>query len=342
MIRTLSWNGESLNILDQRLLPHFVRYIRCTNHKQVAKSIRDMALRGAPLIGVSAAFGVALASNEKKFSSVQQLSKYLSNAIKLLAMTRPTAVNLFWALNRMKRIVKTNRFSVSGLRKKLSDEAESIYEQDVETNRKIGENGAKLLGRASVILTHCNAGALATAGYGTALGVIRSADRQNKVKLVYVDETRPYLQGARLTAWELKQEKIPFVLITDNMAGHFMKTGRINAVIVGADRIAANGDTANKIGTYSIAVLAKYHKIPFFVAAPVSTIDLKTKSGDKITIEERSSDEVLYINGKSIAPKSTIAKHPAFDVTPADLITAIITEKGVFKPHECLKSREGA
>jgi methylthioribose-1-phosphate isomerase len=332
-VKTLFWKNSKLYILDQLLLPSKIKYIECSDHLAVAKTIKDMNVRGAPAIGVAAAFGVALACKAVMNSTVTQANKYIDNAVKVLAATRPTAVNLFWALERMKRAISIN--TCGGPRamfRAAENEAVNICAQDIAANKRMGDYGASLLKAGSVVLTHCNAGALATAGYGTALGVVRSAHRAKKIKLVYVDETRPYLQGARLTAFEMKQAKIPYVLITDNMAGHMMKTAGINAVIVGADRIAANGDTANKIGTYSLSILAKYHNIPFYVAAPVSTVDLKTANGSKIVIEERSSDEVLYVNNKCIAPLDTVARHPGFDVTPAANITAIITEKGVFKP----------
>jgi methylthioribose-1-phosphate isomerase len=336
MKETFYWRSGAFYILNQLLLPHRVVYIPCRTHKDVAKAIKDMAVRGAPAIGVAAAFGMALAAREKKYASPQALAGGLFSAAATLAATRPTAVNLFWALERMKKIV--NGFKESRSAKSLPDlllrEAQQMFVDDIAINKKIGAYGARLLKKNSVVLTHCNAGALATAGYGTALGVIRSAHRQGKIKHVFVDETRPYLQGSRLTAWEMQQEKIPYLLITDNMAGHCMKTAGITAVIVGADRIAANGDTANKIGTYSLSILARHHRIPFYVAAPLSTIDGETKTGDDIIIEERSSREVLTINNKSIAPKGTVARHPGFDVTPADHITAIITEKGVFKPAD--------
>lgn len=335
------WKNSKLYLLDQLLLPSKVMYICCADYRAVEHAIKDMNVRGAPAIGVAAAFGVALAAKALTTASLETAKKQLDKAVKALASTRPTAVNLFWALERMKSVIdKHKQGGVKALRAALEKEAVKLCAQDIAINKRIGSNGARLLKKNSVILTHCNAGALATAGYGTALGVIRSARKAGKVKLVIVDETRPYLQGARLTAWEMKQEKIPYVLITDNMAGHMMKTAGINAVIVGADRIAANGDTANKIGTYALSILAKYHKIPFYIAAPVSTVDLKTPGGGKIVIEERSSDEVLYINGRSIAPAGGKARHPGFDVTPAGNITAIITEKGVFKPGEIRRVRD--
>ena len=341
MEKTLYWKNGTLFILEQRVLPDKIAYVRCKTFNDVAKCIKDMSIRGAPAIGVAAAYGIALAASERKFKSLADMKKYLWKASAVLAATRPTAVNLFWGIERMKRIITGLCGTVSAGIIELQMEAEVIYEEDIEINKKLGDFGAKLLKKNSIVLTHCNAGALATAGYGTALGVIRSAHRGGKIKLVFVDETRPYLQGARLTAWELKQEKIPYNLITDNMAGYFMKTGGINAIIVGADRIAANGDAANKIGTYSLSILAKHHKIPFYIAAPTSTIDMKTPNGGKIEIEERSTDEVIYIKGKLIAPKGTIARHPGFDVAPAENITAIITENGVFKPREIRKAVNG-
>lgn len=334
MTKTLFWKNRRLFILNQLLLPACVRYVRCRSFEQVADAIRTMVVRGAPAIGVSAAYGAALAAGEKKFRTADEARKYISRGIAVLAATRPTAVNLFWALERMKRAMASAPKDPAGIRVALEREAHAIFEEDIRINHAIGAHGARLLKKNAVILTHCNAGALATAGYGTALGIVRTAYSQGKIKLVYVDETRPYLQGARLTSWELQQEKIPYVLITDNMAGHFMKTGGITAVIVGADRIAANGDTANKIGTYSLSVLARYHRIPFYVAAPLSTIDMATKTGDDIVIEERSSREVTAVNGISIAPRGARALHPGFDVTPAKNITAIITENGIYTPRK--------
>ncbi len=292
-----------------------------------------MSIRGAPAIGCAAAYGLALAAREKSFKNTADLSAHLEKARQTLAATRPTAVNLFWALDRMqKRWRKEAGGSPERLAEALAREARTIDEEDLAACRRMGELGAALLPENSVVLTHCNAGALATAGHGTALGVVRTAHSQGKIQKVLVDETRPYLQGARLTAWECEQEGIPYEIITDNMAGHLMKTEKISAVIVGADRIAANGDVANKIGTYSLAILAKHHRIPFYVAAPCSTVDLKTPSGDAIPIEERSVKEVVEINGRPIAPQGAGARHPAFDVTPHEFITAIVTERGVARP----------
>lgn len=329
MIKTLFWKNNRLFLLNQKLLPHKTRYVACKNHMDVTRAIMDMVVRGAPAIGITAAFGMALAGIEKKFTSIGPLKKYLFDAADKIATARPTAVNLTWAIDRMKKRVLSLRDTRTAAGE-LYSEAKKIWDEDVQANKRISTYGAGLLKKNSIVLTHCNAGALATGGIGTALGVISEAFRQKKIKMVYVDETRPYLQGARLTAFELKQQGIPMTLITDNMAGYIMKTCNVSAVIVGADRIAANGDTANKIGTYSLAVLASYHGIPFYVAAPSSTIDKKIKSGAEIPVEERSPEEVTKIAGIKIAPDGINVRHPAFDVTPAKLITAIITEKGVF------------
>ncbi|ADY73963.1 Methylthioribose-1-phosphate isomerase [Desulfurobacterium thermolithotrophum DSM 11699] len=331
-IRPLKWTGESLLLIDQRKLPLKEEWIECKDYESVAKAIEDMVVRGAPAIGVVAAYGVAIGAKQvmKESKNFIDFKAKIENVINRLASTRPTAVNLFWALKKMKKILEagTNEKDIVAA---LETEAINIEKQDVETNKKIGYFGAELLGSKEVILTHCNTGALATAGYGTALGVIRAAVETGRDILVYVDETRPYLQGARLTAWELQQEDIPYYLITDNMAGYFMSRGEITCIIVGADRIASNGDTANKIGTYSLSVLAKEHGIPFYVAAPTSTFDLTLKSGKEIPIEERSPDEVLFCHCKDcrIAPYNAKVRNPAFDVTPHENITGIITEKGV-------------
>ena len=301
-VEPIRWRGDRLELLDQRLLPDKAVYVTCRTAEQVAKAIRDMAVRGAPAIGCAAAFGVVL-------------GKGSARAYKVLRESRPTAVNLFWALDRMKGATD------------LKAEAEAIYAEDLAANHAIGELGAKLISERARVMTHCNAGALATAGYGTALGVIRSA--KGKKISVIANETRPYLQGARLTAWEMVQEKIPCTLITDNMAGHLMSRGEVDVVIVGADRIAANGDVANKIGTYALAVMAKRHGIPFYVAAPVSTFDPAIPDGSHIPIEERSADEVTGYRKLRWAPKGVKVRNPAFDVTPADLVTGIICEKGV-------------
>jgi methylthioribose-1-phosphate isomerase len=300
-VEALRWKGDALEVLDQRLLPDQVRYLICRSAAEVADAIRDMAVRGAPAIGCAAAFGIALEPKESSYD--------------VLAKSRPTAVNLFWALERMRRA-----------RDKRA-EAEAIFAQDVAVNRAIGENGAKLVPEKARILTYCNTGALATAGHGTALGVIRSA--RDKGVSVLACETRPYLQGARLTTWECAQEGIPCTLIADNMAGHLMSRGEVDLVIVGADRIAANGDTANKIGTYTLAVLAERHGLPFYVAAPLSTFDAQTPDGSKIPIEERAAEEMTGYRGTRWAPAGIQVRNPAFDVTPAELITAIICEKAV-------------
>ena len=310
-VEPIRWRGDALELLDQRRLPHETVYVTCRTSHEVADAIRHMIVRGAPAIGVSAAFGMALAN---------QRGDDLCFAAIELRDARPTAVNLAWAVDRMLR--------ASGDPK----EAEAIFREDLEANHRIGRFGADLLGQTATVLTHCNAGALATAGYGTALGVIRAAVEQGKHIAVFADETRPYLQGARLTAWELQQDGIDVTLITDNMAGHFFQQRRFNAVVVGADRIAANGDAANKIGTYTLAVLANAHGVPFYVAAPISTVDIATADGSAIPIEERSASEVTDIGGSRIAPVGIAVRHPAFDVTPARLITAIITDRGVLRP----------
>ena len=310
-VEPIRWRGDALELLDQRRLPHETVYVMCRTAHEVADAIRNMIVRGAPAIGVSAAFGMALANqrgDDLRFAAIE------------LRDARPTAVNLAWAVERMLR--------ASGDPK----EAEAIFREDLEANHRIGRFGADLLGQTATVLTHCNAGALATAGYGTALGVIRAAVEQGKHIAVFADETRPYLQGARLTAWELQQDGIDVTLITDNMAGHFFQQRRFNAVVVGADRIAANGDAANKIGTYTLAVLANAHGVPFYVAAPISTVDIATADGSAIPIEERSASEVTDIGGWRIAPAGVAVRHPAFDVTPARLITAIITDRGVLRP----------
>jgi methylthioribose-1-phosphate isomerase len=313
-VEPIRWRGDALELLDQRRLPREMVYVTCRDAHQVAGAIRDMVVRGAPAIGVAAAFGMALASMR---------GDDLRDAARELRATRPTAVNLAWAVDRMLRA------------KGSAAEAEAIFREDVEANRRIGCFGAELLGARATVLTHCNAGALATAGYGTALGVIRAAVEQGKQIAVFAGETRPYLQGARLTAWELQQDGIDVTLITDSMAGHFFQQKRFDAVVVGADRIAANGDTANKIGTYTLAVLANAHGVPFYVAAPISTIDIAAANGAAIPIEERSASEVVEIGGTRIAPDGIAVRHPAFDVTPAHLISAIITDRGVLRrPYE--------
>ena len=330
IVNTVEWTDRGVVMIDQRLLPEKEVYRTYRNHRDVAKAIKDMVVRGAPAIGVTAAMGVALGASKVRTKDIKVFKKEFGEISKLLASTRPTAVNLFWAIERMKGVVDGNSgATVAELKQKLVDEAIKIHAEDIEINRSIGRHGGKLIKNNSTVLTHCNAGALATAGYGTALGVIRGAIEAGKNVAVYADETRPFLQGARLTAWELHRDGIDVTLITDNMAGYMMKKGLIDSVVVGADRIAANGDAANKIGTYSVAILAREHKIPFYVAAPLSTIDRKIKHGDNIPIEERDASEVTHLTGKRIAPKGIKIKNPAFDVTPNRLVTAIITEKGV-------------
>jgi len=334
MIKSLYWKNSCLYILNQKILPRRIKYLPCRKYEEVAECIREMVIRVAPAIGIAAAFGIVLAGKEKKFSNSKFLNQYIRKACNDLKKTRPTAVNLFWAIERMQEKLKSlskETGNIGYIQKRLEEEAKRILAEDIEMNKKIGAYGAKLLKKNSVVITHCNAGALATGGYGTAIGVITSGWKSGKIKMVYVDETRPYLQGARLTALELKQQGIPYRLICDNMAGHIMKTEKVSAVIVGADRISKNGDTANKIGTYSLAVLAKYHNVKFYVAAPGSTIDRKISSGSEIPVEERAEKEVTTIFDRLIVPKGTRACHPAFDVTPSKLISAIITEKGIFK-----------
>jgi len=320
-------------ILDQKKLPGKTVYLQCRNYQQVAKAIREMNIRGAPAIGVAVAMGIALGMRRSAVKNKVDYFNRLNRISQVFAATRPTAVNLFWAIARMvKCAYKHEEKQLSVINELLVKEAGAIYKEDIRANRKIGEYGAGLIKEGARILTHCNAGALATAGYGTALGIIRKAHEQKKNIKVLVDETRPFLQGARLTAWELKEEKIPFTLITDNMAGYFMYRGKIDTVVVGADRVAANGDVVNKIGTYSVAVLAKEHKIPFYVAAPVSTFDLSKRAGKEIVIEERDLKEVTHIVNKRITPEDIEVANPAFDMTPNKYITAIITEKGIIKP----------
>jgi methylthioribose-1-phosphate isomerase len=310
-VEPIRWSGDRLQLLDQRRLPREVVYVDCVNASDVARAIKTMVVRGAPAIGVAAAFGMAMASRD---------GADLAAAANELKSARPTAVNLAWAVDRMLR----SSGDVA--------EAQRMFDEDVDANKRIGRFGAELLGASATVLTHCNAGALATAGYGTALGVIRAAIEAGKRIAVFADETRPYLQGARLTAWELQEDNIDVTLITDSMAGHFFQQGAFDAVIVGADRIAANGDTANKIGTYTVAVLANAHNVPFYVAAAISTVDISTLDGSGIPIEERSADEVTSIGDVHFAPENVVVRHPAFDVTPARLITAIITDRGVVRP----------
>ncbi|HNW29653.1 MAG TPA: S-methyl-5-thioribose-1-phosphate isomerase [Spirochaetota bacterium] len=325
---SVKWEGDAVTILDQRLLPKKEVYNTYSNFCDVADSIRNMETRGAPLIGITAAMGIALAAKHSKASAVGAFKEEMKGVCDIFTATRPTAVSLFAAVNRMKKIIE-NGNDVAAVKKLLEQEAVAIYNEDIEANKAIGKNGARFISDGDIVMTHCNTGALATGGYGTALGVIRSAVAEGKKIQVYACETRPYLQGARLTAWELLQDNIPVTLITDSMSGYFMRSGIVKKVIVGADRIAANGDVANKIGTYTHAVLARENGLPFYVAAPVSTLDSETKSGNDIPIEERSVEEVAFIMNEQIAPEGISIRNPSFDVTPVKYISAIITEKGV-------------
>jgi methylthioribose-1-phosphate isomerase len=332
VIPTVAWQDGQVVMIDQRRLPGEEVYLRCRDYREVAAAIKDMAIRGAPAIGVAAALGIALGVRNSR-SEGEALRAAFGAICEEMAATRPTAVNLFWAIDRMRRRFESARADGGpALRDALLQEAQAIEEEDVAACRRIGDLGADLIPEQARVLTHCNAGALATAGYGTALGVIRSAARQGKIKSVLAGETRPYLQGARLTAWELSRDGIPTTLIADNMAGHMMARGEVDAVVVGADRIAANGDVANKIGTYTLAVLARENGLPFYVAAPVSTIDLRTPSGDAITIEERAPEEVTHHGGRRLAPEGIAVRNPAFDVTPHRYVTAIVCERGVARP----------
>lgn len=342
MVPTIEWKDGMVRMLDQTRLPLEVAYFDCKTYQDVAKGIKDLIIRGAPAIGVAAAMGVALGAQQIHTREFSEFYAEIEKIGKHIGATRPTAVNLFWALERMKRVLLSNKERpVDQIKGILIDEANRILREDIEANKAMGRHGSQFIKTGDTVLTHCNAGALATGGYGTALGVIRAAKEAGKEIRVFADETRPVLQGARLTAWELMEDGIPVTLITDNMAGYFMKKGMIHLCIVGADRIARNGDAANKIGTYSVAVLAKEHGIPFYVAAPVSTIDFSIPSGDHIPIEERNPAEVTHICGKiQIAPSKVKIANPAFDVTPASYITAIITEKGAFKPEEIYRLEE--
>jgi methylthioribose-1-phosphate isomerase len=333
MISPLRWDGERLWLVDQTRLPAEEVERSCASWPEVAGAIQTLVVRGAPAIGVAAAFGVALAARASAAADFPGFLAHLEEAIKGLAATRPTAVNLFWALDRMRRVAIAHSTSpLPALRERLLAEATAIHAEDLAANRAIGAHGLSLVPPGARILTHCNAGALATAGYGTALGVIRAAHARGRVALVWVDETRPVMQGSRLTAWEMVKEGIPHRLIADVTAASLMGRGEVDLVVTGADRIAANGDTANKIGTYSLAVLARHHGIPFFVAAPVSTIDTSIPTGAAIVIEERPAEEVRGVGGRLTAPPESPVYNPAFDVTPAELITAIVTERGVFHP----------
>jgi methylthioribose-1-phosphate isomerase len=333
MIKTIEWTKDGIKMLDQRLLPSEETYLMLRSYDEVADAIRKMVVRGAPAIGVSAAMGIALGASQSVGTSVADLEDDLTYICDVMSKTRPTAVNLFWAIERMRAAFnreKARTNNVEEVKQRLVTEALAIFQEDLDANRAIGLHGSPLIPDGATVLTHCNAGALATAGdYGTALGVIRGARDAGKKIAVIADETRPFLQGLRLTAWELAKDDIPVTVITDNMAGHVMKSGKIDAVVVGADRIAANGDTANKIGTYMVAVLAKEHGVPFYVAAPITTLDLTLATGAEIPIEERDSKEVTHIKEHQLAPDGVGVHNPAFDVTPNHFITAIITDKGV-------------
>ncbi len=336
MIKTVEWTNEGVRMLDQRLLPTEEKYLILRSCEEVADAIKQMAVRGAPAIGVSAALGLAVGIKQAVATSVPDLQYDFDYMCDVMSRTRPTAVNLFWGIERMRdcfRRASAATGDVEEIKRQLVAEAQKIYDEDLASNRALGRFGGELLADGATVLTHCNAGALATAGdYGTALGVIRGARDMGKRIAVIADETRPFLQGSRLTAWELKKDEIPVTVITDNMAGHVMKQGKVDAVVVGADRIAANGDTANKIGTYMVAVLARQHHIPFYVAAPVSTVDLALAHGDQIPIEERDAREVTHLREHQLAPTGVAVQNPAFDVTPHEFIAAIITDRGVARP----------
>jgi methylthioribose-1-phosphate isomerase len=334
VIRTVFWENNAVVMIDQKALPLEMRYVTCRHYREVVAAIQDMTIRGAPAIGVAAAMGIALGVRHLVSENIEGLKNDFMKICDEFSRTRPTARNLFWAIERMKQCFEKNRAEgadIQRLKTALVAEAVRVADEDVQINRRIGANGSQFVKDGANILTHCNAGALATAGYGTALGIIRTAREQGKTVHVYVDETRPMLQGARLTCWELKEEDIPATLITDSMAGFLMSRGKIDLVIVGADRIAANGDTANKIGTYTLAVLAGANKIPFYVAAPLSTIDLGIKNGKAIPIEERAEEEVASFRGMRTAPEGIDVYNPAFDVTPSLYITAVITEAGTVR-----------
>jgi methylthioribose-1-phosphate isomerase len=369
MFKTIEWTEDGVRMIDQTRLPTEEVYRTCRSYQEVAEAIRTMVIRGAPAIGVAAAMGIALGVKQSPARTHAELRADLEKICQAISKTRPTAVNLFWAIKRMRAVFEralsegatagaapgsspelrrsqtaaTEAGEIAQVKARLAEEAQRVLAEDIAVNEAMGRHGAALLGESATVLTHCNAGALATGGYGTALGVIRAAVEAGKKISVFADETRPFLQGARLTAWELAKDSIPVTLITDNMAGHFMKLGKIQAVIVGADRIAANGDVANKIGTYTVAVVAHENQIPFYVAAPLSTVDLSLASGDEIPIEERSPAEVTHWAGVATAPENVAARHPAFDVTPHRYVTAIITERGIARdPYtESLKALFG-
>jgi methylthioribose-1-phosphate isomerase len=335
MLPTIAWQDGEVVMVDQRKLPGQEVYVHCRTAADVARAIKSMVIRGAPAIGVAAAMGIALGMRRSKAPGTRQFAVEFTKLCELMAGTRPTAVNLFWAIDRMKRAFAAGAQageSPDELKDRLGREAQAIHDEDVESCRAMGRLGAELVPDAARILTHCNAGALATAGYGTALGVIRAASEAGKVARVFADETRPFLQGARLTAWELVRDNVPTTVITESMAGPLMRRGEIDFVVVGADRIAANGDVANKIGTYTVALLAQAHGVPFYVAAPLSTIDLDTPDGDRIPIEQRDAREITHFGPTRLAPEGADVWNPAFDVTPARLVAGIITERGVARP----------
>ena len=336
MIQTLEWTDQGVRFIDQTKLPTEETYVNCTTYQEVADVIRNMVVRGAPAIGVSAAMGIALGVKNSKAENVGDLKREFDQICDVIGKTRPTAVNLFWAIKRMQQKFEMLRVRpIPQIKQSLIEEAQRMHAEDIAINQAMGKHGAALMPASGGVLTHCNAGALATAGSGTALGVIRAAVEEGKKIQVYADETRPFLQGARLTAWELVKDGIPTTVISDNMSGAMMRQGKIGAVIVGADRIAANGDVANKIGTYTVAVLAKEHGIPFYVAAPISTVDLETPDGSKIPIEQRNAAEVTHFAGKLVTPEGVSIENPAFDVTPAKYVTAIVTERGIARaPYE--------
>lgn len=330
MIQTLEWTESGVRFIDQTKLPTEETYVTCTTYEQVADVIRNMVVRGAPAIGVAAAMGIALGVQKSQAATVSDLGKDFDHVCDVIGQTRPTAVNLFWAIRRMRaKFDQLRGRPLNEIKQALVEEAQRMHAEDIAANQAMGRHGATLMPSHGGVLTHCNAGALATCGYGTALGVIRAAVEQGKKLHVYADETRPFLQGSRLTAWELMKDGIPTTVISDNMAGAMMRQGKIGAIVVGADRIAANGDVANKIGTYTVAVLAKEHGIPFYVAAPFSTIDLDTPDGSKIPIEQRNVREVTHIAGRQMVPDGVQVENPAFDVTPSKYVVAIITERGV-------------
>jgi len=335
MLPTIEWNERGVVMIDQRKLPGAEIYVTCKSPKEVARAITTMVIRGAPAIGVAAAMGLALGVRQSKATGTTKLAGEFYRLCEMMAATRPTAVNLFWAIDRMKRVFAEaagSGQSVEQIQARLEQEAGRIHDEDVASCRAMGAHGATLVPDTARVLTHCNAGALATAGYGTALGVIRGAIEQGKKVAVLADETRPFLQGARLTAWELTRDGIETTVITDNMSGAMMRGGEVDLVVVGADRIAANGDVANKIGTYTVAVLAREHGIPFYVAAPLSTIDLSTPDGSRIPIEERNAREVTHLGPTRLTPEAARVRNPAFDVTPHKYVTAIVTERGIARP----------